>query len=135
MKKQICLTSVFLMCFLCTYTAKSQNKADAIFGKIKTAIKLNQTCAQRHPTIYLNKREAILDFADNQIPLKQVSVVYFINNDAPQCGSTWIKFDCLDGNCITTPEGVNSAWGIPLKDKSKCYDLINLFADLQEALK
>lgn len=114
---------------------RSQNKVDVTFGKIKTAIKTNLTCAERYPTMFLNKREAILDFNNDQIPLRKVAVVFFENSDVPKCGTSWVKFDCLDGNCITSSDGNKSAIGIPLKSKTKCYELINLFADLQDALK
>lgn len=113
----------------------NQSKADIIFGKIKTVIKTNQTCIKMLPTIFLNKREAILDLNNYQIPLKEVAVVFFYNSDAPECGTSWVKFDCIEGNCITSPERNLSGVCISLKSKPKCYELINLFGELQDALK
>lgn len=80
--------------------------------------------------IYYNKVDKILDIDNHLTPLLEVKTTYYFSKEF---NKHCVKFDCKENDCVSTPnDGYISGFSIPLMNKQKCYELIELISQLKK---
>lgn len=128
------LLSIFFI--IVTLNSFSQSNETKAYNKVKSIYKtkcLPCIAGSEVCSIYFNKSEKGIDIYDRLIPLNKVKITYLNSSLSPKA-KHFVKFDCIDGNCIFNSKDNQeiSSFSIPFASKQNCYEFIEAIAELKE---
>jgi len=137
MKSSITLL-LFLSSMSFAYTQTNLDKAFTAFNLYYVQNAGEYPVQNSREKLLLNKSEKIIDLGELQMPINEVNVRYYSDNET---NKNYVNFSCIgDINCFisnVTQEKYyvgTSGLMIPFKTKEKCYKWIELFSKVKEEI-
>ena len=132
MKKLITLALIIL-----SLNTFSQSNETTAFNKIKLLFNKSISCITKSSqcSIFYNSDQKQFDIDNTLIFLSKIKIEYNYNEAIPN-RFHYVKFECLEGNCIisSTDKELIHSTAISFSSKKECYDFIEAVSELKKIL-
>ncbi|MFI5139229.1 MAG: hypothetical protein ACHQIM_15505 [Sphingobacteriales bacterium] len=88
--------------------------------------------------IFINRFNKSIDISGFQVVLDSVQATYYFDNTAKAIYQNKVEIECVSNgsrNCLKNAiNGDSSGLSIPFKNKSACYEFINILSEIKELM-